>query len=88
MILNHVRLVVSYRKEVKQMITIAELRARNGKMSQRELAKKIGTTQTSVSMWEKDISTISATNLKKLCLFFGVSSDDLLGLNAEKKICI
>lgn len=67
------------------MITIAELRARNGKMSQRELAKEIGTTQTSVSLWEKDINTISSYYLRKLCLYFGVSSDDLLGIEKEGK---
>lgn len=64
----------------QNIITIAELRARNGKMTQRELAEKIGTTQSTVSLWEKDITTISAPYLKKVCLFFGVSSDDLLGI--------
>lgn len=62
------------------MVTIAELRARHGKMSQKELAEKLGTTQTSISLWEKDISTISSPYLKKLCLFFNVSSDELLGI--------
>lgn len=63
------------------MVTIAELRARKGKMSQKDLAIIIGTTQTSISLWEKDISKISAPYLIKLCKYFGVSSDDLLGLN-------
>lgn len=62
------------------MTNIAELRARHGKMSQKELAEKIGTTQTSVSIWEKDINSISAPYLIKICKFFGVSSDELLGL--------
>lgn len=62
------------------MVNIAELRARHGKMSQKELAKEIGTSQTSISLWEKDINTISAPYLIKICIFFGVSSDDLLGL--------
>lgn len=62
------------------MVNIAELRARHGKMSQKELAKEIGTSQTSISLWEKDINTISAPYLVKICKFFGVSSDDLLGL--------
>ena len=61
------------------MLTIAELRARKGKMSQRQLAQELGTTQTSVSMWEKDISTISTPYLIKLCRYFGVSADELLG---------
>ncbi|RKD26714.1 transcriptional regulator [Ammoniphilus oxalaticus] len=67
------------------MLTIAELRARNGKMSQKELAEKIGTSQTTVSAWEKDIEVISSRHLKRLCLFFNVSADELLGI--KKKIC-
>ncbi len=71
------------------MVTIAELRARHGKMSQKELAEKIGTSQTTISTWEKDISVISAPHLKRLCLFFNVSADDLLGINiSDKKICM
>lgn len=62
------------------MTTIAELRARHGKMSQKELAKKIGTSQTSISLWEKDIDTISTPFLIKVCRYFGVSADDILGL--------
>lgn len=69
------------------MITIAELRARNGKMTQAELAKNIGTSQTTISAWEKDISVISAPHLKKICLFFNVSADSLLGIDTEKKFC-
>jgi len=66
------------------MVGIAELRARNGKLSQRALAKEIGTTQTSISNWEKDPLTMNAENIVKLCLFFEVSSDDLLGI--KKKV--
>lgn len=62
------------------MITIAELRARNNKMSQSKLAKELGVDVNTVYRWEKDISTISANNLRKLSLFFGVSSDELLGI--------
>lgn len=59
--------------------TIAELRAKRGKLSQSQLAKELGTSQTSVSMWEKDISTISTRNLHKVCKYFGVPSNKLLG---------
>lgn len=51
------------------MITIAELRAKNNKMSQRELARQLGVTQTSVSNWEKDQSNIGGKHLKSLALF-------------------
>lgn len=70
------------------MITLAELRARKGKMTQKELALKIGTSQATISAWEKDITNISAPHLKKLCLYFGVSADDLLGIELPKKICV
>lgn len=62
------------------MITIAELRARNNKMSQQNLADAMNVDVSSVRRWENDINAISSTNLKKLCLFFNVSADDLLGI--------
>lgn len=66
------------------MTTIAELRAKNGKMSQRELAKKIGTTQTSISNWEKDPLSMNAKAIVSMCILFGVSSDELLGIRNNK----
>ncbi|MFA9493161.1 helix-turn-helix domain-containing protein [Streptococcus sp. E17BB] len=62
------------------MITIAELRAKNNKMSQRELAKKLGVTQTSISNWEKDQTKIGGEHLINLALLFNVSTDDILGI--------
>jgi len=67
------------------MITIAELRARNNKMTQQQLANELGVHQETVSRWEKDISRINSIHLKKLCLFFNVSADDLLGINIDTK---
>lgn len=67
------------------MITIAELRARNGKMTQQALAEIIGVHQETVSRWEKDISRINSIHLKKICLYFNVSADDLLGISLEDK---
>lgn len=67
------------------MVGIAELRARKGKMSQRELAKEIGTTQTSISNWEKDPLSMNAENIVKLAIFFEVSSDDILGIGSKEK---
>lgn len=70
------------------MITIAELRARHNKMTQQQLANELGVHQETVSRWEKDISRINSIHLKKLCLFFNVSADDLLGINIDKKISV
>ncbi|HER2719872.1 TPA: helix-turn-helix transcriptional regulator [Streptococcus pyogenes] len=65
------------------MVTIAELRAKHNKMSQRELAKELGVTQTSISNWEKDQTKISCEYLISLALFFDVSTDDILGINKQ-----
>lgn len=65
---------------LEEIITIAELRARKGKMSQADLAKALGTSQTSVSAWEKDIWTISTPYLVKVCRYFGVPSTKILGV--------
>lgn len=65
------------------MITIAELRAKSGKMSQRALAREIDTTQTSISNWEKDPLSMNAENIVKLCLYFNVTSDEILGIKRE-----
>lgn len=65
------------------MITIAELRARHNKMSQQKLADEIGVSVDSVRRWEKNIYSISAENLVKLCKFFNVSADELLGTNKK-----
>lgn len=62
------------------MVTIAELRMRNKKMSQRKLAKELGTTQSAISLWEKDPLSIGGKNLVKLALYFKVSTDDILGI--------
>jgi len=65
------------------LITIAELRAKNGKMSQRTLAREIDTTQTSISNWKKDPLSMNAENIVKLCLYFNVTSDEILGIKRE-----
>lgn len=65
-------------EEQKPKITILEIRAKN-KMNQLEFAKSVGVTAQTVSAWEKNINTISASNLIKICQIYGVNSSDLLG---------
>ena len=60
-------------------ITIAEIRARNGKMTQREFGDSVGVAPQTVNSWEKDIYRISAKNLMKICEIYNVTSSDLLG---------
>lgn len=77
--------MINPKKGGTHMVGIAELRARKGKMSQRELAEKLGTTQTSISNWEKDPLSMNASNIIKMAMFFDVSSDDILGIEKKDK---
>ena len=60
-------------------IRIYELR-KELKMSQSDLAKKIGVTQKAIDFWEKQINEPKASYIIALSNFFGVSSDYLLGI--------
>ena len=64
----------------KPKITIAELRARNEKMTQKELAELVGVSTQTVIAWEKDITTIKADNLLKLFNALNTSATELLGI--------
>lgn len=61
-------------------ITIAEIRARHGKMTQKEFGASIGVSTQTVSSWEKDIYKASPKHLIKINEVYGVSTSDLLGV--------
>lgn len=63
----------------KPTITIAELRMRENKMSQKQLGQAIGVSTQTISAWEKDITKIQGENLIKLCRYFKVKASDILG---------
>jgi len=65
------------------MITIAELRTRNDKMTQQQLDDEIKVGVDSVRRWESNIYSALAENIRKICIYFDVSSDDLLGINKK-----
>lgn len=67
------------------MVGIAELRARNNKMSQSELAEKLNVKQSQISKWEDNPLSISSKNLIKLALYFNISIDELLGVKEGQK---
>ena len=50
------------------------------KISQSELAKQIGITLFGIRSWEKERTLPKASEIIKICRFFEVSSDWLLGL--------
>lgn len=63
----------------KPTVTIAELRMRENKMSQKQLATAIGVSTQTINAWEKDITIIRGENLIKLCHYFNVKASDILG---------
>ena len=64
--------------------TIRELR-KEKKMSQSELGKFIGVSQTTVTAWETGRAEPSSTFVSKLADLFNVSTDYLLGSSDSKK---
>lgn len=58
----------------------------NHKLSQADLARKLGVTRSSINAWEMGISTPSTTCLVELSNLFHISIDYLLGL--EKNVSI
>jgi len=58
---------------------IYELRIEKA-LSQQALAKEIGVTQKAINFWEQEINEPKASYIIKLSLFFGVSTDYILGL--------
>ena len=56
---------------------IAALR-RKKKMTQEQLAGKLGVTPQAVSKWESDASDLSTTHLIVLSKLFGASTEELL----------
>lgn len=60
--------------------SIAEIRAKNGKMTQKEFGSSIGVSAQTVASWEKDRFKISPRNLKRIREVYGVTSSDILGV--------
>ena len=53
------------------------------RLTQKELSELIGCAQSAIFYWENNNREPSVSFLKKLCLFFDVSADYLLGLEDE-----
>ena len=58
---------------------LRELRNEKG-LSMKQLAKAINTTDAAISNWENDINEPKITYLKVIAIYFGVTTDYLLGL--------
>lgn len=58
---------------------LRELRIEKG-LSMKQLAKALNTTDAAISNWENGINEPKISYLKSIALYFGVTSDYLLGL--------
>lgn len=58
---------------------LRELRTDNG-LSMKQLAKALNTTDAAISNWENNINEPKITYLKVIAMYFGVTTDYLLGL--------
>ena len=61
---------------------LKELREEKG-LTQRELGKRVGTSGQNISRWEKGEKMPTLNSIIPLCIFFGCSSDYLIGLKDE-----
>lgn len=59
------------------------LKELRGEKSQQEVADKIGITNVSLSRYEKGERIPSADILYKICIYYRVSSDYILGINGD-----
>lgn len=66
------------------MKNIISERTRMG-LNQKDLAKRIGVSLTTVSRWEQGRGKPNASELIKMRKLFGCSTDYLLGLTDERK---
>lgn len=52
-------------------------------LSQMKLSKLIDITQPAIARYELNITEPKASDIKKFCLFFGITSDYLIGLEND-----
>ena len=56
------------------------------RMTQLDLAEKMGVTDKAVSKWERDLSCPDVNSIPKLAEIFGMSVDDLMQIKKEIKL--
>ncbi len=69
---------------------IAELRKEYG-LSQKQLAEKLNMSRTGLASWEQGLAEPSIEALKKICVVFNISADELLEIETaeeRKKVVI
>lgn len=62
---------------------LIKLYRKQSKLTQEQLAQKIGTTQDTISLWELGKSKPDFDSIRQLCIIFGISADELLEIETE-----
>lgn len=55
------------------------------KFTQTELGNKLGVSQDAISLWEKGKAQPNYEILRKLCIIFDISGDEILDIETEKQ---
>lgn len=78
--------VVDIREETKESLklNLKFMREKEG-IPQKEIAKKLGISRSTYSLWELEIAIIPLPRLIELCKIYRCSIDYILGLNSKKK---
>ena len=70
--------MVSYQKRIRDL-------REDANMTQTDIAKILGTSQTMYARYERGASELPIRHLLTLCNFYQVSSDYILGITDQKK---
>ena len=69
--------MISYIKRIRDLREDADL-------TQSEVAEYLGTSQTMYARYERGANEIPVRHIMKLCMYYGVSADYILGLSDKK----
>lgn len=58
---------------------------KNAGFSQSELGFMLGYSQDTTSLWEKGLANPDYNNLRKLCVIFNISADELLEVETQEQ---
>ena len=58
---------------------------KNAGFSQSELGFMLGYSQDTISLWEKGLANPDYNNLRKLCVIFNISADELLEVETQEQ---
>lgn len=61
---------------------------KKNKITQKELAEKLGVKHNAISSWENGVNSIDIDTLFRVCKIFGVTVNDMYGMTADEPITL